>query len=145
MGLSQVWKQAAASARVTFEKRKHFTELARTRAMLSGDQPLDVYIKGSTEVRFGTRTANLLREHISRFQNLEIRAPEQLKPLSLQLVKAELPRSWNVWKSISKRILPKPRIHFLNLALCRKLSSHALGLHTPECPFASAPPHILKV
>ena len=76
MRLSQVWKQAAASARVTFEKRKHFTELARTRAMLSGDQPLDVYIKGSTEVKFGTRTANLLREHISRFQKLEIRAPE---------------------------------------------------------------------
>ena len=77
MRLSQVWKQAtSASTRVTFDKKKHFGELARTRVKLSGDQPLDVCIKGSTEVRFGTRTANLLREHVSRFQKLEIRAPD---------------------------------------------------------------------
>ena len=60
MRVSQVWKQVAAASKVVFDEKKHFGELGRTRIQLSGDQPLDVYIKASTDGKFGTRIANLL-------------------------------------------------------------------------------------
>ena len=72
--MSQVWRQVAL---VVFDNEKHFLDLARTRIQLSnsGNQPLDVRIKLSTDVKDTTPTANLLREHISRLQTLDIRVP----------------------------------------------------------------------
>jgi hypothetical protein len=77
MRMSEVWRQVAASAKVVFDNEKHFLDLARTRIQLSnsGNQPLGVRIKVSTDVKDTTPTANLLREHISRFQTLVIRVP----------------------------------------------------------------------
>ena len=76
MRVSQAWKQVATSTKAVFDKKKHFRDLARTKIQLSGDQPLDVCINVSSDVKFTTSTANLLRKYVSRFRTLEIRVPK---------------------------------------------------------------------
>lgn len=84
MRVSQIWRRVAASAKVVvFDEKKHFNDLARTRIMLSGDQPLDVQINVSTDVKFAPRTAKLLREHVSRIQTLNVRVPMDYTAVTL--------------------------------------------------------------
>ena len=75
MRISQVWRQTAASTKVVFDRSKHFSDLGRTQTLLSGDLPLDIQIKVSSDVEFGKQTAKLLREHVARFKSLEIQVP----------------------------------------------------------------------
>ena len=85
MHMSQVWRQVGASAKVVFDNRKQFLDLARTRIQLSNsfDRPLDVRIKLSTNVKDKTPTANLLREYVSRFRSLDIQVPTYKTAASL--------------------------------------------------------------